>query len=239
MDRNQLKARLIARPEVLQQHFALNSVQPIRHRKKKEKTDIVLNPLPHLAEYQRRQNERPNTQSKVLGKIDVYNEGAGNVMSSIRRQNSLDPISMEAVSPLPDLPNELKRKQEEIDSSSGCSINSHTPSPPNAKINGKSSSHSTKSRMYSSLALKRLKDKSLDSLIDSGITNPNDILQIVRTYPNIGFLYMTTAVDKSSINYNPYNVKIVRHEHIDKSNHYTISKLGMYIVSIQLFSNLQ
>ncbi|KAK6493365.1 dynein heavy chain 6 [Huso huso] len=50
---------------------------------------------------------------------------------------------------------------------------------------------------------------------------------IIRNNDQLGFLYMTPAVPKSSIQYDTYNLKIVTHEHINKHDYYTISQRGV------------
>lgn len=54
-----------------------------------------------------------------------------------------------------------------------------------------------------------MKAEELDEIIDSGLSDPIEILKLIRNHSNIGFLYMATTAAKSSINYNPYNVKYV------------------------------
>ena len=39
--------------------------------------------------------------------------------------------------------------------------------------------------------------------------DPLAFVEMVRSNPKIGFLYMSPAVDKSSIEYNPYNLRFV------------------------------
>ncbi|EDO31800.1 predicted protein [Nematostella vectensis] len=53
------------------------------------------------------------------------------------------------------------------------------------------------------------------------------MLALIRQNPRLGFLYLTPAVDRSSIEYSPYNLKIVRHSDINHSDYSTISTEGV------------
>lgn len=117
-----------------------------------------------------------------------------------KRKSSVEPLENK-VTPLPDLPDELKKCQEKIDISAGYS---RIPTPPDKPDDSPKSSNSIRLGRYKSA--KQL-DKSLEDIIDSELSDPVQILKLVRTYPNVGFLYMSADVDKSSIKYNPYNVK--------------------------------
>nr|XP_055061459.1 dynein axonemal heavy chain 6 isoform X1 [Misgurnus anguillicaudatus] len=64
---------------------------------------------------------------------------------------------------------------------------------------------------------------SAEEVIRAKICTPPDITQTIRNSPHLGFLYMISAVPKSSINYDPYNLKIVTYDNINKSDYYTIS----------------
>ncbi|XP_028414460.1 dynein heavy chain 6, axonemal-like [Dendronephthya gigantea] len=62
--------------------------------------------------------------------------------------------------------------------------------------------------------------------------DPLTFVDMVQSNPKIGFLYMSPAVEKSSIEYNPYNLRIVNHSEIKNSdNYYTISSEGVTHVS--------
>ncbi|XP_019622649.1 PREDICTED: dynein heavy chain 6, axonemal-like [Branchiostoma belcheri] len=71
------------------------------------------------------------------------------------------------------------------------------------------------------------KVQDITDLIESGFRDIPQIVQLVRQKPGIGFLYMTPAVAHSSIEYNPYNLKIVSHENIDRNDYSTISQKGV------------
>ncbi|XP_037383628.1 dynein axonemal heavy chain 6 isoform X1 [Talpa occidentalis] len=63
-----------------------------------------------------------------------------------------------------------------------------------------------------------------EEVIKANIRNPLEIIKIVRENEHLGFLYMISAVPKSSIEYDTYNLKVVSYENINKSDYYTISK---------------
>lgn len=106
-------------------------------------------------------------------------------------------------SPLPELPDDLKKKQEEINT-----IHKYIPTPPKSGNLVK-----TAARRVNRNSLQCLKtqsyDQSVEDIIDLGLSDPADILHVVRNHPNVGFFYMKTVAPRSSINFNPYNVKYV------------------------------
>ncbi|KAG8512932.1 Dynein heavy chain 6, axonemal [Galemys pyrenaicus] len=63
-----------------------------------------------------------------------------------------------------------------------------------------------------------------EEVIKANIRNPLQIIKIIRENEHLGFLYMISAVPKSSIEYDTYNLKVVSYENINKSDYYTISK---------------
>ncbi|MGH0158034.1 UNVERIFIED_CONTAM: hypothetical protein FKN15_035545 [Acipenser sinensis] len=72
-----------------------------------------------------------------------------------------------------------------------------------------------------------MKFNSAEEVIRAKIHDPLQIISIIRNNDQLGFLYMTPAVPKSSIQYDTYNLKIVTHEHINKHDYYTISQHGV------------
>ncbi|XP_004691642.1 PREDICTED: dynein heavy chain 6, axonemal [Condylura cristata] len=63
-----------------------------------------------------------------------------------------------------------------------------------------------------------------EEVIKANVRDPLEIIKIVRENEHLGFLYMISAVPKSSIEYDTYNLKVVSYENINKSDYYTISK---------------
>ncbi|KAM6471116.1 dynein axonemal heavy chain 6 [Liasis olivaceus] len=62
-----------------------------------------------------------------------------------------------------------------------------------------------------------------EEVIKANVTEPLQIIRIICENKNLGFLYMTPAVPKSSIEYDTYNLKIVTYDCINKNDYYTIS----------------
>jgi len=125
-------------------------------------------------------------------------------LKRLKRKDSVEPLNGNS-SPLPELPDELRKKQEEIDISSG---HKRIPTPPK-KCNQTKTSANLRGHRYASHAStnNQTYDQSVDDIIDSGLSDPEEILHVVRTHPNIGFFYMKTVAPRSSISYNPYKVK--------------------------------
>ena len=149
---------------------------------------------PHLAEYQRKQKERfvPITLSQ--------NEP---IFKKAKRSDSVEPLEDCLTSKLPELPDDLKKKQHDIEISAGY----RQPTPPKKEAQRPKSNHQRHGRY--TVGAHQIDSDFLDKIIESELSDPLAILKLIRNHSNIGFLYMTTAVDKSSINYNPYNVKCV------------------------------
>ena len=100
-------------------------------------------------------------------------------------------------SPLPNLPDDLRSKQEKIDSvAQVITVSPQRQMSPKQKvtqfqepiINGGVATHKT-------------------DVIPEGLRDPLQIISLIKENSKLGFLYMTPAVDRSSILYNPYNLK--------------------------------
>ncbi|CAO2605468.1 hypothetical protein LEMLEM_LOCUS12474, partial [Lemmus lemmus] len=63
-----------------------------------------------------------------------------------------------------------------------------------------------------------------EEVVKANIRDPLQIIKIIHENEHLGFLYMISAVPKSSIEYDTYNLKVVSYENINKSDYYTISK---------------
>uniref|UniRef100_A0A8C2LDF4 Dynein, axonemal, heavy chain 6 n=1 Tax=Cricetulus griseus TaxID=10029 RepID=A0A8C2LDF4_CRIGR len=62
-----------------------------------------------------------------------------------------------------------------------------------------------------------------EEVVKANISDLLQIIKIIRENEHLGFLYMISAVPKSSIEYDPYNLKVVSFENIVKNDYYTIS----------------
>ena len=120
----------------------------------------------------------------------------------------MEPLEECLTSKLPELPDDLRKKQQNIEICAGY----RQPTPPKKEDQRPKSDHRRHGRY--NLGAYQIDSDFLDKIIESELSDPLAILKLIRNYSNIGFLYMTTAVDKSSINYNPYNVKCVFFLHL-------------------------
>ena len=101
-------------------------------------------------------------------------------------------------SPLPNLPEDLKTKQEKIDSA--------------AQVNGVATQRQTSPKQKFTHFQEPVVNGSATApvktdVIPEGLRDPLQIISLIRENSKLGFLYVTPAVDRSSILYNPYNLK--------------------------------
>uniref|UniRef100_A0A3B1KKI6 Uncharacterized protein n=1 Tax=Astyanax mexicanus TaxID=7994 RepID=A0A3B1KKI6_ASTMX len=68
---------------------------------------------------------------------------------------------------------------------------------------------------------------SVEEVIHAQIRSTAEILQVIRNNPHLGFLYMTSAVPKSSNKYDAFSFRIVTYKNINKSDYYTMSPDGV------------
>ncbi|XP_056443291.1 dynein axonemal heavy chain 6 [Gadus chalcogrammus] len=66
---------------------------------------------------------------------------------------------------------------------------------------------------------------------DAAVLSPPDIIRLIRSKPDVGFLYMTSAVPRSSIDYDPFYLKIVTYENLPKHDYLTVSLEGVLSVT--------
>uniref|UniRef100_T1J4J2 AAA+ ATPase domain-containing protein n=1 Tax=Strigamia maritima TaxID=126957 RepID=T1J4J2_STRMM len=67
----------------------------------------------------------------------------------------------------------------------------------------------------------------LDAKIFEDINDPHSIVQLIKKYKEIGFLYVIHMVSRSSIHFSPYKLKIVAYDKIIKDDFFTISSHGV------------
>ncbi|XP_006900461.1 PREDICTED: dynein heavy chain 6, axonemal [Elephantulus edwardii] len=70
-----------------------------------------------------------------------------------------------------------------------------------------------------------------EEVIKANIRDPLQIIKIIRENENLGFFYMVSAVARSSIEYDTYNLKIVSYENLNKNDYYTISPKAVTHIS--------
>ena len=153
-----------------------------------------------MTEYQRKQRERP-TLDEVLRK-----QNAEPLNKKLKRNSSIEPLE-DRGSPLPDLPGDLREKQDLFDLVAERN-KSFSQSPLPTKPDGLGVVMQRSSAKYVNGVLKD-KKQSVEDIISNGMIDPLQIIELIRERQDIGFLYMSAAVPRSSIEYNPYNLKYV------------------------------
>ncbi|XP_069834127.1 dynein axonemal heavy chain 6 [Dendropsophus ebraccatus] len=182
-----------------------------RAKTRKRQQTVKLEPLPVLKTYQD-QNQPEHIYQR--NKEDLISRGV--LLRPPSAEKKLQAVS--SAVRLPDLPDDLKEKQLQMDFSRTIS-----PTPPKQPRTSPSrpSSYKRIPSPPSSIF------ESAEDVIKANITDPLQIISILLGNKNLGFLYMTSAVPKSSVEYDPYNLRIVNHENINKHDYYTISDKGV------------
>ncbi|XP_033099985.1 dynein heavy chain 6, axonemal-like [Anneissia japonica] len=175
-----------------------------------------LEPLPGLARFQN-WNKPDNIRQRAAEAnelIQAQKSLEEPEKKKSRKTYSVDPLERSlSGSSLPELPSDLQKKQDAFDQRS--------PTPPSIPRRP-----SPKGRVHNrGFTVSIPISQEVEEL--EGVTDILEILQLVRDKPRLGFLYMTPAVPKSSIQYHPYNLKIVTHKNTNPSDHYTISRKGV------------
>ncbi|XP_067106416.1 dynein axonemal heavy chain 6 [Osmerus mordax] len=124
---------------------------------------------------------------------------------------------------LPELPVHVREKQVHHDQSALCG-----PTPPKRPRSAKTPSGAPfRHSPYPGESAQPLQFDSAEEVVRANIRSPADIVRVIRDNPHLGFLYMTSAVPKSSIKYDAYNLKIVTYENINKQDYYIVSQQGV------------
>ena len=100
-------------------------------------------------------------------------------------------------SPLPNLPDDLRSKQQKIDS-----VAQVKPVSPQRQMSPKQKVTQFQEPILNGGVAAHKAD-----VIPEGLRDPLQIISLIKENSKLGFLYMTPAVDRSSILYNPYNLK--------------------------------
>ncbi|KAM4603926.1 dynein axonemal heavy chain 6 [Polymixia lowei] len=122
---------------------------------------------------------------------------------------------------LPELPSHAKAKRVQAKNVGSA------PSPPKCPPFSKKSAWSSPSPPTLD---KPLHFSCAEQVVAANICSPPDIVRTFRNNPHLGFLYMISAVPKSSIEYNPYNLKTVLHKNVNKQDYLTVSSSGVLSV---------
>ena len=158
--------------------------------------NIPLSFQPNLARYQEKQRSLPYTSPAGKTKTPTPPATSEPEKKKTRRRDVVEPLER-TTSPLPNLPEDLKSKQEKIDSV--AQINTVSPQ---RQTSPKQKSNQFHEPVVNKSAMPRKTD-----VIPEGLSDPLQIISLIRENSKLGFLYMTPAVDRSSILYNPYNLK--------------------------------
>ncbi|XP_074141707.1 dynein axonemal heavy chain 6 isoform X2 [Sminthopsis crassicaudata] len=172
-------------------------------RTRKRQQPVKLEPLPVLKVYQ--DHKEPEY---------IYQQNRAKLLTSGLLQPTPKPLDRIPSSEA-DVSLEVKKKQKrhfaEDESPSSSS------QPPASR--GRAIVQKQISSTYPSLTFEDRED-----VINSNINDPLQIVKIIRENNHLGFLYMIPAVPTSSIEYNPYNLRVVSYENIIKNDYYTISQ---------------
>ncbi|KAM4809142.1 dynein axonemal heavy chain 6 [Rhinophrynus dorsalis] len=209
--------QMVTNPQALQ--FTHDTKARAKTRKRQQA--IKLEPLPVLKVYQ--DHHKPEY---IYQKNRDELRSRGVLLRSPSADNGQRPVSVEPIdSPvcLPELPDDLKEKQLQLDYTRTMS-----PTPPKQP----------RSTLPSTSSYRRISSppscsfNTVEDVIKANIKDPLHIIKIILENKKLGFLYMTSAVPKSSIDYDTYNLRIVNHQNINKNDYFTISEKGvMHICS--------
>ncbi|KAL3884515.1 hypothetical protein ACJMK2_024650, partial [Sinanodonta woodiana] len=219
IDPEQLKSRLCFYAP--QQAPVNTKILRFNHKTQAQiKKDLVLvapklEPVPPLQKYQkiispeyihRKNKERLEAEGKIRKEEPAKKKHKG----------SIEPIERtDSESPLPELPDNLKLKQD--------ALVPKQPTPPieSKPVAIKGKVHSPRGLMIAPSTKPKVVEKY------EGLQDPQTIIDLVRNQERIGFLYLSPAVPKSSVEYHYYNLQVVNHENVSKSDYCTISKKGV------------
>ncbi|XP_036606051.1 dynein heavy chain 6, axonemal [Trichosurus vulpecula] len=176
-------------------------------RTRKRQQPIKLEPLPVLKVYQ------DHMQPEY-----IYEQNRAKLLSSGLLQPAPKPLERipSAESFASGVSSAAKKKQVRL-----LSVDAISPSPPKQQrvTSGRTIFQKQISATYPALIFQDRED-----VIRANIKDPLQIIKIICENKHLGFLYMIPAVPTSSIEYDPYNLRVVSYEDINKNDYYTISK---------------
>ncbi|XP_056004113.1 dynein axonemal heavy chain 6-like isoform X1 [Ostrea edulis] len=218
IDPESLKSRLISfapqQAPVNTKALRFNRVTQTQMRKSYAPIGPKLEPVPSLQKYQERnhpsyiQNQnRMKLESQGLIKKDEP------VAKKMKRTGSVEPMD-KPESPLPELPENLQQKQD--------SMVLRVPTPPKEPkpVSPRGKTHTSGPKMP-------ISTKTKIAETHEGLNDADEIIRLIKEDKRIGFLYLSPNVPKSSVKYHYYNLKVVSHENISKTDHCTISQQGV------------
>ncbi|XP_074052253.1 dynein axonemal heavy chain 6 isoform X2 [Macrotis lagotis] len=178
-----------------------------QERTRKRQQPIKLEPLPVLKTFQ--DHKQPEY---------IYQQNQEKLIRSGLLQPAPKPLEKISItdSVASGVSVESKRKQTQLLTGEKLS-----PSPPKQQriSSGRMIFHKQISSTYPSLTFQNRED-----VIKANVTDPLQIIKIINENKHLGFLYMIPAVPTSSIDYNPYNLRVVSYDNVNKNDYYTISQ---------------
>ncbi|XP_047126546.1 dynein axonemal heavy chain 6 isoform X3 [Hydra vulgaris] len=200
----ELRAKLVAKSEVIQPK-TLSCTHPLFNQNNKGRQFTkCFNPLPHLKLYQEKQRENTNNVK--------HNTDFELKWKQLKRKTSLEPLKKHSITSLPELPDDFKKRQKEIDHSAGIKVEYFSGSLVKKDLVNK---YHYNNQFY------------LDPF------NLEKILNLVKTHPNNGFVYMIVDSTQAPTSSNPYSLKVVTYAEINPSNYFTISKHGVMHITVE------
>ncbi|XP_069092738.1 dynein axonemal heavy chain 6 isoform X2 [Pleurodeles waltl] len=219
-DADKLRDRLIslAPQQIVSSHKALTFTRDTNARAKarKRQQPIKLEPLPVLKVFQDHKQPAYIYQKNKERLIQSGVHPQPSPPETSRRSASVEPLS--PFVRLPALP--LSSKEKETKMELIC-VPSPTP-PKQPRI--------TVGRVVSEKRLPSPPSYTFESpedVIKANIRDPLQIIKIISENGHLGFLYLTPRDSRSSTDYDPFNLKIVNYEHINKNDFSTISQNGV------------
>lgn len=222
-DSDALKARLISRapiqapgkPSLTMGFRRITKAQKATRGRQK---GVHLEPLPSLAMFQ---SHNQPSYIQEQNKFSLMNQGW--VPPPEPQISSSMAVDFRGSSP------SRKRSIDEGPSTSRATIPQYRVSPSKpvlSPIPPKLAKSRPVSRSYPSREGKR-RFRSIEDVVAANITDPAEIISLVKDNKKLGFLYMTPRADRSSNEYSPYNLKIVPHDNIKPDDYMTISCEGV------------
>ncbi|XP_077201567.1 dynein axonemal heavy chain 6 isoform X2 [Paroedura picta] len=206
--RNGLRKRLasMAPLEMAANPHALKFIHntKARERTRERQQPIKLEPLPVLKIHQ--SHKQPEY---IYQKNRERLLAAGQLQPITSAEKRKWPVIVEPI--VSEMPEELKERQL-------LSAKAPLPTPPKQPRSAVKIGACLPSPIPPTVTFQEPKD-----VVKANITEPLKIIQIICENKNLGFLYMTPAVPRSSIDYDAFKLKIVSYDSINKKDYYTIS----------------
>ncbi|KAJ8000572.1 hypothetical protein DPEC_G00181780 [Dallia pectoralis] len=231
VDPESLMARLVSAPPSIARRnpdaLVFSHTTKALERRKAGRRPIPLEILPVLKKYQdQKQPEFLHRQNRER----LIQSGWQPRSPSSAGLERLDvgPVRQSSTLRLPELPEHVKGKRDRV--------RQNTPgSPPPPKhpryVKSSPSPYIRPSPPPTPQIHQTFIFSSAEEVVRARIRSPPDIVRTILNNPHLGFLYMTSTAPKSSIKYDPYNLKLITYESINQQDYSTISQQGVTCVS--------